>query len=232
MITFKSVKFHDIHVQCKVKVISEWKKIFEKISIALRIWDPRFRCKQADVRVEHVTVLKSHTMWRERTRINMVDKRKHSRPTEQGFEYAGAAVFPRIPFPSIRNHGTCSRIFGRSGTLKNIVSNTPQISGHWLVINVNLAATFWNGIHYYYTCCGIFLITLQGNDDAFYVCDIGIIMDKYDYICKLLPRVRPYYGEICYLLLPKVVKGVYFDVSVWLPIAIVHNSIESNLMPE
>jgi hypothetical protein len=40
-----------------------------------------------------------------------------------GLEYADAAVFPRIPSPSIRNHG----IFGTSGSLKNIVSNTPYM---------------------------------------------------------------------------------------------------------
>jgi hypothetical protein len=31
---------------------------------------------------------------------------------EQVLEYDDVAMFPMIPFPSIRNHGTCSRILG------------------------------------------------------------------------------------------------------------------------
>jgi hypothetical protein len=69
---------------------------------------------------EHVPVLKSHTIylgrWCDeneqeptwRTRGNSLGPFQNA----EGFEYADAAVFPRIPFPSFRNYGTCSRILG------------------------------------------------------------------------------------------------------------------------
>lgn len=51
----------------------------------------------------------------------------------------------------------------------------------------------------------------EAEEDAFYVCDLGNIVEKYGIWRKMLPRVQPFYGKNLKKMHKNLIKMLFFS---------------------
>jgi hypothetical protein len=128
------VQWHCVRIRCR----GQAENVFAEE------WNKRERIREHVPRsqITH-TISARQVVWR----IKMANKRKPCWPVPEGLEYADAAVFPRIPYPSIRNHGTlyaCSRPVQerRTGSRKRPHFQGSSKSGTWSTWMCNRKSSF------------------------------------------------------------------------------------------